>query len=111
MVESVVIDWSRQIHDVLKKNSAQPLLEGKNPGPIVEIDFWIARCADLESVVDQLSEKKVLKMSQLLEKSLSSYYPAYRSMLDAIYNALEEARDIRYSFLNTFIVMLITSSN
>ena len=55
MVENVVIDWSRQVHDVLKKNSAQPLLEGKNPGPIVEIDFWDARRADLESVVDQLS--------------------------------------------------------
>ena len=96
MVENVVIDWSRQVHDVLKKNSAQPLLEGKNPGPIVEIEFWDARRADLESVVDQLSEKKVLKMSQLLEKSLSSYYPAYRSMMDAIYNALDEARDIRY---------------
>lgn len=96
MVESVVIDWSRQIHDVLKKNSAQPLLEGKNPGPMVEIDFWEARRADLESVVDQLSEPKVVKMSQLLEKSLSSYYPAYRSMHDAIYNALDEARDVRY---------------
>ena len=97
MVENVVIDWSRQVHDVLKKNSAQPLLEGKNPGPIVEIDFWDARRADLESVVDQLSAKKVVKMSQLLEKSLSSYYPAYKSMMDAIYNALDEARDIRYS--------------
>lgn len=99
MVENVVIDWSRQVHDVLKKNSAQPLLEGKNPGPMVEIEFWDARRADLESVVDQLSAKKVVKMSHLLEKSLSSYYPAYKSMMDAIYNALDEARDIRYSVL------------
>ena len=97
MVENVVIDWSRQIQNVLKKNSAQPLLEGKNPGPLVEIEFWNARCADLESVVDQLSVKKVTKMSQLLEKSLSSYYPAYKSMMEAIYNALDEARDIRYA--------------
>ena len=96
MVENVVIDWSRQIQNVLKKNSAQPLLEGKNPGPMVEIEFWNARCADLESVVDQLSVKKVTKMSQLLEKSLSSYYPAYKSMMEAIYNALDDARDIRY---------------
>ena len=66
MVENVVIDWSRQVHDVLKKNSAQPLLEGQNPGPMVEIEFWDARRADLESVVDQLSAKKVVKMSQLL---------------------------------------------
>ena len=103
MVENIVIDWSRQVHNVLKKNSAQPLLEGKPPGPMVEIEFWDARRADLESVVDQLSAKKVVKMSQLLEKSLSSYYPAYKSMMDAIYNALDEARDIRYSILHVCI--------
>ena len=99
MVENVVIDWSRQIQNVLKKNSAQPLLEGRNPGPLVEIEFWNARCADLESVVDQLSVKKVTKMSQLLEKSLSSYYLAYKSMIEAIYNALDEARDIRFEHI------------
>ena len=53
-VESVVIDWCHQVRDVLSKNSAQPLLQGENPGPLVEISFWKARCADLESVVDQV---------------------------------------------------------
>ena len=95
-VEGVVIDWSRQIHDVLKKNSAKPLLEGKHPGPQVEIDFWNARCADLESVADQLCVEKVVKMGQLLEKTQSSYYPAFQSMLDTVFSSLEEARDIRY---------------
>lgn len=55
-IESVVIEWCHQIRDVLKKSSAQPLLEGKNPKPQAEIDFWKARCADLESVVDQVGE-------------------------------------------------------
>ena len=53
-VESVVIDWSHQVRDVLKKSSAQPLLDGKNPGPMVEIDFWKARNADLQSVFEQV---------------------------------------------------------
>ena len=96
-VEGVVIEWSHQVQGVLKKSSAQPLLQGKNPGPMVEIDFWIARRADLESVVEQLYNEKVLKMSRLLERSLSSYYPSYRSMLQTIDQALEEARDIRYT--------------
>lgn len=94
-VESMVIDWSHQIQDVLKKDSAQPLLQGRNPGPLVEIEFWIARRADLESVVEQLCSEKVLKMSCLLEKTRSSYYPAYCSMLQIIDEALDEARDIR----------------
>ena len=91
-----MIEWSHQVQDVLKKSSAQPLLQGENPGPLVEINFWTARRADLESVVEQLYSEKVLKMSRLLEKTLSSYYPAYCSMQMAIDNALAESRDIRY---------------
>ena len=53
-VESVVIEWSHQVRDVLTKCSAKLLLEGGTPGPLVEIDFWKARCADLESMVDQV---------------------------------------------------------
>ena len=89
------MDWSHQVQGVLKKSSAQPLLQGKNPGPMVEIDFWVARRADLEFVVEQLYSEKVVKMSRLLQKSLSSYYPAYCSMLQTIDQALDEARDIR----------------
>ena len=44
----------------------------------------------------QLSMEKVVKMGFLLEKTCSSYYPAYRSMGQSIEDALEEARDIRY---------------
>ena len=95
LVEGVIVDWSRQIHDVLKKNSAQPLLKGENPSPIVEIEFWNARRADLESVADQLCVDKVVKMGQLLEKTRSSYFPAFHSMLDTVFGALDEARDIR----------------
>ena len=53
-VESVVIEWCHLIRDVLNKSSAELLLAGMNPGPMVEIDFWQARCSDLESVVDQV---------------------------------------------------------
>ena len=94
-VESVVVEWSHQVRDVLDRSSAEPLLQGTHPGPLVEMDFWKARRADLESVVDQLCSEKVVKMSRLLEKSLSSYFPAYQSMVNNIHTALDEARDIR----------------
>ena len=80
-IESVVIEWSHQIRDVLRRNSAQLLLKGKNPGPLVEIDFWKARMIDLESVVDQLYEDKAQKMTMLLEKTESSYYTAFKNMV------------------------------
>jgi dynein heavy chain, axonemal len=50
-----VIDWTHQIHQVLKKDSSQPLIEGLNPGPMVEIEFWKAKCLNLENIVDQVN--------------------------------------------------------
>ncbi len=32
--------WSHQVYKVLKKDSSEPLLEGKNPTPHAEIKFW-----------------------------------------------------------------------
>lgn len=91
-----MVEWSHQVRDVLNRSSAEPLLQGTHPSPLIELDFWKARRADLESVVDQLCSEKVVKMGRLLEKTLSSYYPAYQSMLNSIYTALDESRDIRF---------------
>lgn len=55
MLETMVIEWCHQVRDVLKKSSATPLLEGTNPGPLVEIEFWKERCVDLESIIEQVS--------------------------------------------------------
>ncbi|OWK51882.1 Dynein heavy chain 9, axonemal, partial [Lonchura striata] len=38
--ESAIIDWSQQIQRVLKKESSEPLLQGTNPTPRVELEFW-----------------------------------------------------------------------
>jgi hypothetical protein len=53
-IESIIIDWSHQIQNVLKRDSAQPLLEGTNPGPIVELNFWKARAENLECIFEQV---------------------------------------------------------
>ena len=59
----MIIDWSHQIRDVLKKDSAQPLLEGLHPTPMVEIEFWKAKAQNLECIYDQVS-KQVYYMTQ-----------------------------------------------
>lgn len=94
VVESVVIEWCHQVRDVLKRSSAQPLLDGLHPGPLAEVTFWKERCLDMESIVDQLSTPKVRKMCVLLERTISSYYPAFVAMLESVDAALREARDI-----------------
>ncbi|XP_058960986.2 dynein beta chain, ciliary-like [Pocillopora verrucosa] len=93
-IESVIIEWTHQIQSVLKRNSAQPLIEGRNPGPLVELDFWRARANNLECIFEQLHDVKVRRMAELLEKTQSSYFPAFKKIYKDVVAALEEARDI-----------------
>ena len=63
-VESVMIEWTHQVRDVLKKDSSQPLLDGENPTPFVEVEFWKAKALNLECVYDQVSRRQDRKYSR-----------------------------------------------
>ena len=79
-IESVIIDWTHQIRDVLKKDSAQPLLEGLNPTPMVEIEFWKAKAQNLDCIYEQLRDAKVRKVAEMLERANSSYFPSFKNI-------------------------------
>ncbi|NWQ82098.1 DYH9 protein, partial [Columbina picui] len=94
-MESAIIDWSHQIQEALKKESSEPLLQGSNPNPKVELEFWKNRCDNLECIYNQLTTRKVRNMMELLERVESSYIPAFKTMLMDVEAALTEAQDIR----------------
>ena len=58
-IESVVIEWSHQVQDVLKKDSSQALLEGVNPLPRVEVEFWKSRYTNLQNIHEQVCPSRV----------------------------------------------------
>jgi dynein heavy chain, axonemal len=93
-IETVVIDWSKQIDEILKKDSSQFLLDGSNPDPLVEIDFWRSKTDNLSNIFEQLNDPRAKKMALLLKKTQSSYYPAYNELYTETYNAFKEALDI-----------------
>uniref|UniRef100_A0A3Q1G344 Dynein, axonemal, heavy chain 9 n=1 Tax=Acanthochromis polyacanthus TaxID=80966 RepID=A0A3Q1G344_9TELE len=93
-LESAVIEWSHQIRAILKIDSSEALLEGRNPTPHTELLFWKNRCADLECIHSQLQSSKVIKMAMVLDAVESSYSPAFTNMQQDVLGALEEAKDI-----------------
>ncbi|KAK2490477.1 LOW QUALITY PROTEIN: hypothetical protein MC885_016050 [Smutsia gigantea] len=93
-IESVIIDWSHQIRDVLSKNSAQPLLDGLHPLPRVEFEFWDAQLMNLKCIHEQLNRPKVNKIVEILEKAKSCYWPALQNVYMNITEGLKEASDI-----------------
>ena len=52
--ETVVIEWAHQIQDVLKQKSDQQLVQGLHPDPLVELEFWKDRCANMEYIYEQV---------------------------------------------------------
>ena len=83
-LESAVIDWTHQIKEVINSSSAAPLEQGLNPGPMVEIDFWAAKAANLKSIHQQLTEPKIQKISEVLLSAKSTYYPAFQLIFNEV---------------------------
>eukprot|EP00041_Stephanoeca_diplocostata_P039521 m.1633795 g.1633795 ORF g.1633795 m.1633795 type:complete len:4492 (+) comp25411_c0_seq1:204-13679(+) len=92
--ESTVIDWAHQILNVLKHDSAQPLIDGKNPGPLVELNFWMAKEANVAYLAEQLNSEKVNNIQSVLEAHGSSYAPTLAQLRADVNTALEECKDI-----------------
>ena len=40
--------------EVLSKDSAAEVEDGKTPGPMMEVRFWEAKCMNLESLFEQV---------------------------------------------------------
>ncbi|NXC68138.1 DYH17 protein, partial [Anhinga anhinga] len=93
-IETIVIEWSHQIRDILSKDSAQPLLEGLHPLPRTEFEFWHTRMVNLQSINNQLLSPRVTALAEMLEKANSCYWPALQSMFRDVNTCLEEAKDI-----------------
>ncbi|XP_008068583.1 dynein heavy chain 17, axonemal [Carlito syrichta] len=93
-IETIIIDWSHQIRDVLSKDSAQALLDGLHPLPRVEFEFWDARLTNLKCIHEQLNRPKVNKIVEILEKAKSCYWPALQNVYVNVTEGLKEATDI-----------------
>ncbi|XP_009879601.1 PREDICTED: dynein heavy chain 17, axonemal [Charadrius vociferus] len=93
-IETIVIEWSHQIRDILSKDSAQPLLEGLHPLPRTEFEFWHTRTVNLQCINDQLLSPRVTVLAEMLEKANSCYWPALQSMFKDVSTGLQEAKDI-----------------
>uniref|UniRef100_A0A8W4FHF7 Dynein axonemal heavy chain 17 n=1 Tax=Sus scrofa TaxID=9823 RepID=A0A8W4FHF7_PIG len=84
-IETIVIDWSHQIRDVLSKDSAQALLDGLHPLPRVEFEFWDARLINLKCIHEQVTPAGVLS---------TRFCPRVAEPLFSFRAGLKEAHDI-----------------
>lgn len=79
-IEGVLIKWVTQIHGVMEENPSNAFLNGQNPLPSVELQFWNDRLNNLTQIYEQLRDKRVHSMALMLEHSHSAYFPSFRTM-------------------------------
>ncbi|MBN3294078.1 DYH11 protein, partial [Polypterus senegalus] len=93
-IETMMIQWIHQISDVLKKDSSDALLQGDNPGPSTELDFWLMQKENLLGIQQQIQDPKVTKIIEILRRIKSSYYAAFSDIIQKVNQAVLEAEDI-----------------
>ena len=93
-MQNAVIEWARQIRDVVQQDSAQPLVDGKNPTPIVELKFWESREKNMFNIYSQLKCDKVRKMATVLKVIDSTYYSTVWNLFQEVIVQLRKAQDI-----------------
>ena len=53
-MEYLIIRRYVQVDEVLSTDSAEEIADDKTPGPMTEINFWEAKCINLESLFEQV---------------------------------------------------------
>jgi dynein heavy chain len=93
-LETSVIKWAHQVNDVLKQDSAQPLIDGEIVGPLTELDFWVQKSINLVYINDQLHSTKVERMRVVLAEENSSYAQSLEKIIADVSEAIEECDDV-----------------
>ncbi|KAM3917468.1 dynein axonemal heavy chain 11-like [Leptodactylus fuscus] len=93
-IETMIIQWTHQITDILNRDSAQKILQGEHPGPSAELEFWIKRKENLLSVRCQLQTAEFQKVIDRLSVMRSSYHTGFMDLISNVDDALSEAQEI-----------------
>ena len=98
LLESSLIDWSRQIRKVVDKQIETALniaeSSGKYLGPLFELDFWHKKHENLENLRRQLESDKISRILSLLESAKSSYVPGFKRVAEELRASEREAEEI-----------------
>ncbi|KAL0966379.1 hypothetical protein UPYG_G00294600 [Umbra pygmaea] len=93
-IETLVIQWSGQIWNVLKRDSSMVLQLDDHAGPNAELHFWATQRDNLLGIQSQIQNPKVAQMIEILRRTKSSYYSSFNDICLKVNQAVLEADDI-----------------
>ena len=93
-LEGAIITWTKQIKNVLKKDSENVFQTQTDPGPLVEVEFWLSKASNLNGIFDQLQSSRVRRVLKVLDKSKSTYNAPFAKLCKEVFHARAEANNI-----------------
>lgn len=90
-LESIVIQWTRQINNMLNERDANTT--ASSGGPLAELEFWRTRSSDLSSIRKQLEDERVTDICAVLSACGSSYLSPFLKLKDRIQQEAGAAED------------------
>uniref|UniRef100_A0A665VXX9 Dynein axonemal heavy chain 11 n=1 Tax=Echeneis naucrates TaxID=173247 RepID=A0A665VXX9_ECHNA len=79
-IETLIVQWSGQIWNILKKDSGMVLLHRDHPGPNAELQFWATQRENLLGIHSQIQSPKVDHIMEILRRANSSYYSSFKDV-------------------------------
>ncbi|KAH0629389.1 hypothetical protein JD844_011440 [Phrynosoma platyrhinos] len=89
-IETIIIDWSHQIRDILSKDSAQPLLDGLNPLPRAEFDFCLESLRPVECLATTLLGTGLLLADILISVIKTRNFLSPEEVMKGLQGEIEE---------------------
>ncbi|KAI8033240.1 hypothetical protein M5D96_014004 [Drosophila gunungcola] len=94
-LEFMVVKWLDSVEDLVNIKAAEKINSKENyPLPEAIFSFWESRLENLESLADQLGDRRIKTIGFVLEKIQSIFEHSYRRIVELVLESLAEARDI-----------------
>jgi len=93
LLETAVVQWAHKIQSVLQSDPEQALKQGEHPGPMIELDFWSSKSADLHHLYDQLISEKMKSVVERLNEMKSPFASQFDKLITDVANARDDAAE------------------
>ncbi|XP_032583017.1 dynein beta chain, ciliary-like, partial [Drosophila sechellia] len=94
-LEFMVVKWLDSVEDLVNIKAGERIYSKENfPLPEAIFSFWESRLENLESLAEQLGDRRIKTIGFVLEKIQSIFEHSYRRIVELVLESLAEARDI-----------------
>ncbi|KAL6103671.1 dnah17 [Pungitius sinensis] len=92
--DSTIMEWMKLVSQVLQQDSSQMVLDGLEPLPSAEFNFWRSRLRNLHFIQQQLKSSRAQQVLSIAQRAESVYLSSLRDLHTDVQKGLDEAEDI-----------------